>query len=156
MSNAVPDFPETLLADVRLAIYQGFAEHGRAPKPSDLCRRFELPPRILDRLVRFLAEERSALVLMPGSSYIWMAEPFSAVPTHFPVQSGARTWFGNCIWDALAILALLRRDGTVETLSPLDAEPLCFTVTGGVLAPIDALIHFAVPARDWWRDIGFT
>lgn len=156
MSTETPDFPEALLSDVRRAIYESFSEHGTGPAPTDLCRRFNLPPQTLDRLLRYLAEEKSALVLMPGSSYVWMAEPFSAVPTHFPVRSGDRQWFGNCVWDALAILALLRRDGTVETLSPVDGEPLSFEVAEGTLAPVDACIHFAVPARDWWRDIGFT
>ena len=147
---------ETLGREVRLAIYQAFAEQGRGPAPGELCRRFGLAPRELDRVIRHLAEAQSALVLMPDSSYVWMAEPFSAVPTHFPVRSGERQWYGNCIWDALAILALLELEGQVETLSPLDGEPLRFEVEAGELRPIDARIHFAVPARDWWRSIGFT
>lgn len=145
-----------LRRDIRLAIYDAFVTYGTAPPPTDLCRRFGLSPHELDQLVRHLADEASALVLMPGSSYVWMAEPFSAVPTHFPVRSGAQQWFGNCIWDALAILALLGRDGTVDTLSPVDGVPLRFAVEDGALLPLDAHIHFAVPARDWWRSIGFT
>ncbi|MCG8459663.1 MAG: alkylmercury lyase family protein [Holophagales bacterium] len=156
MSTEATPYDENLLREVRLAIYRSFAEHGQGPAPSELCRGFGLTPRELDRLVRHLADERSALVLMPDSAYVWMAEPFSAVPTHFPVRSGARRWFGNCIWDALAILALLELDGEVETFSPVDGTPLCFRVESGHLQPIEASIHFAVPARDWWRSIGFT
>ena len=97
---------------------------------------------------------------MPGSSYLWMAEPFSAVPTFFPVRSREpgddRRWFGNCVWDALAILALLKLDGVVETESPTDRETLRFEVTDGALATTGAVIHFAVKASDWWQSIGFT
>jgi hypothetical protein len=150
------EWPVELVRSVRLAVYEGFVARGSAPPPAELCRRFGLPPQDLDALLRHLEQEHDALVLMPGSSYVWMAEPFSAVPTHFPVRSGDRTWFGNCIWDALAILALLGRDGTVETLSPLEAEPLRFEVRGGRLQRVPAVIHFAVAARDWWRRIGYT
>jgi hypothetical protein len=37
-----------------------------------------------------------------------MANPFSAVPTPFLVRSGDRSWYGNCIWDALGIPAMLQ------------------------------------------------
>ena len=149
------------LRELRLAIYQTFVERGVAPSPAGLCARFDLTPDALDRAIVELAEQHSALVLMPGSPYLWMAEPFSAVPTHFPVTAGGVTYYGNCIWDALAILALLCKhgpdeDGTVSVDSPIDGHRLSFVVKKGQLEPVDAHIHFAVAAKDWWRSIGFT
>ena len=149
------------LRELRLAIYRTFIESGVAPSPAELSARFDLTPDALDRALVELAEEHSALVLMPGSPYLWMAEPFSAVPTHFPVTAGGVTYYGNCIWDALAILALLDKYGEVEegavvVDSPIDGQRLYFAVRAGTLQPVDAQIHFAVAAKDWWRSIGFT
>ncbi len=148
--------PSGLDGELRLAVYQHIAESGVAPSPVDLARRFGIAPMEAEDSLRRLAETEGALVLLPGSPYVWMAEPFSAVPTSFTVESGSQRWWGNCIWDALAILALLGRDGTVSTSCPDCSEPMRVGVDGGVLEHDGAVAHFAVPAREWWRDIGFT
>jgi hypothetical protein len=116
---------------------------------------FGLTPAQVEQAL-YRLQTADALVLIPGSPYIWMAEPFSAVPTSFLVRSGGRQWWGNCIWDALAILALLRLDGTVSTACPSSGQALLVTVADGALVDSQGVVHFAVPARDWWRDIGFT
>jgi hypothetical protein len=141
---------------VRLQVYRHFADTGQAPSPVELARAFGLPPSVLERVLEELATSADALVLLPGSSYIWMAEPFSAVPTSFLVGSGERRWWGNCIWDALAILALLDVDGWVATACPDCGDDLRVEVAAGGLAADGGVAHFAVPARDWWRGIGFT
>ena len=106
-------------SEIRLWIYQHFVDTGRAPSPIEIAAHFQLAPADVEQRLRRLQEEAEALVLLPGSSYIWMAEPFSAVPTSFHVRSGARQWWGNCIWDALAILALIGTDGSVSSLPAL-------------------------------------
>jgi hypothetical protein len=107
-------------------------------------------------VLRRLAADDDALVLLPDSPLVWMAEPFSAVPTAFRVESGERRWWGNCIWDALAILALLGIDGFVATACPDCGADLRVEVSGGGLAGDAGVVHVAVPARDWWHSIGFT
>jgi Alkylmercury lyase len=82
--------------------------------------------------------------------------PPSAAPTSFLVGSGERRWWGNCIWDALAILALLQLDGWVQTACPDCGAELRLDVAGNDLTHHDGVVHFAVPARDWWHSIGFT
>jgi Alkylmercury lyase len=143
-------------SEIRLWIYQHFVDTGRAPSPVEIAAHFQFSPADVERRLRGLQEKADALVLLPGSSYIWMAEPFSAVPTSFHVRSGARQWWGNCIWDALAILALIGTDGSVSTACPHSGQPLSLSVTKGSVADARGIVHFAVPARDWWRDIGFT
>jgi len=142
-------------SEIRLWIYRHFVDTGRAPSPVEIAARFQLTPGTVEERLRGLQDE-DALVLLPGSSYIWMAEPFSAVPTSFLVRSGPRQWWGNCIWDALAILALVDTDGSVSTACPHSGQPLLVSVTNGSLANAQGIVHFAVPAREWWRDIGFT
>ena len=143
-------------SEIRLWIYQHFVDTGRAPGLVEIAAHFRLTPDQVEHILHRLQREADALVLIPGSPYIWMAEPFSALPTSFLVRSGTRQWWGNCIWDALAILALLGLDGSVVTACPHSGQPLLLTVTKGALVEAAGVAHFAVSARDWWRDIGFT
>jgi len=98
--------------------------------------------------------EAHRLVLVPGTDTVRMAHPFSAVPTDFVVAIGERRWFANCVWDGLSILALLG-DGRLTTHSPATREPIELTATNGTVTG-EALVHFLVPARRFWDDIGFT
>ena len=143
-------------AQLRLWIYQHFVDACRAPSVIEIATRFGMTPHEVERALCRLQTEADALVLIPGTSNIWMAEPFSAVPTSFLVRSGSRQWWGNCIWDGLAILALLGLDGTVSTACPVSGKPLVVTVADRELIDVSGVVHFAVPAGDWWRDIGFT
>lgn len=83
-----------------------------------------------------------------------MAHPFSAVATDFLVTIGDRQWYANCVWDGLAILALLG-EGILETHSPATGESIQFRVSGGKVLG-EALVHFLVPARRFWANIVFT
>lgn len=85
-----------------------------------------------------------------------MAHPLSAVPTPFAVETERGSFYGNCIWDGLGAIAMLGRDGRVETACPDCGEPLVFTVRDGELEPVEAVVHYAVPAGRWWEDIGFS
>jgi Alkylmercury lyase len=96
-----------------------------------------------------------AIVLDPETREVWMANPFSAVPTPFEVRIGERSWFGNCIWDALGICAMLGGHGTVETACPDCGDPLSLEVRDHVPRG-EGLAHFLVPAAHFWDDIGFT
>ncbi len=82
-----------------------------------------------------------------------MAHPFSGVPTDYRSEIGDRRWWANCGWDAFAILALLG-DGEVRARSEEGIEST-WTIRNGVVRP-DGLVHFVVPARRFWDDIGFT
>ena len=89
------------------------------------------------------------VVLTPTSDRVWMAHPFSGLPTPYTAEIGERSWFANCAWDALAILALLG-DGIAR-----GEDALVWNVVEGVVSP-DGLVHLLVPARRFWDDIGFT
>src|SRR5262245_19414530 len=143
-------------SEMRLWIYQHFVDAGRAPSPVEIAERFRLTPAQVGDELRRLQVEADALVLVPGTSYIWMAEPFSAVPTSFLVRSDTRQWWGNCIWDALAILTRLGLDGSVSTACPQSGQPLRVSIVKEALGDTAGVVHFAAPAREWWRDIGFT
>jgi hypothetical protein len=143
-------------ASVRLAVYRTIVEEGRPPTPVELAGTLGLGVPDVEASLRRLAEEH-ALVLAPGSPYVWMAPPFSAIPTPFDVAVGERRYFANCIWDALGVPACLHEDATIRTTCPDCAEPLTLEVREDSLgASSGALLHFAIPAARWWEDIGAT
>jgi hypothetical protein len=146
----------TLDRDVRLAVYRTFVEEGRPPTASEMAVALGVETMDVEASVRRLADGHG-LVLAPGTPYVWMANPFSAIPTPFEVEVGDRRYFGNCIWDALGIAACLHADARIRTSCPDCSEPLPIEVRGADLdAPTGAVIHFAVPAAHWWDDIGST
>ncbi len=115
---------------LRRRIVLAFARTGRPPAELD-------DPEGLRRLA-----DAHVVVLGPRGE-VAMAHPFAAPPGGCEVQAGGRTWWGNCAWDGLGIVAALGlRDAVVES--------------GGVRAQAGAFFHVAVPARAWWDDIGFT
>jgi hypothetical protein len=97
-----------------------------------------------------------ALVLQPSSREVLMANPFSAVPTPFAVHAGGQLYFGNCIWDALGIPAMLNNDGRITTSCGCCGEAMSLAVVDQRLEPAGGVVHFAVPAKRWWDDIVYN
>jgi hypothetical protein len=127
-----------------------FAALLRAPTVAELALAAGVSEDAARRSLHSLAEQYM-LVLKPGTDEIWMAAPFSGVPTDYVAVVNGRRHFGNCIWDALGVVALLGGVGRVET-GDLRVEAAIRRVS----APRDYVVHFAVPAARWWDDIGFT
>jgi hypothetical protein len=142
--------------DVRLAVYRKIVEEGQPPTAPEIAAGLDVGALDVEGSLRRLADGH-VLVLAPGTPYIWMANPFSAIPTPFEVEVGDRRYFGNCIWDALGISACLHADAHIRTYCPDCSEPLSLDVRDGRLeASAESVIHFAVPAAHWWDDIGST
>lgn len=140
---------------VRLHVYRHFVDTGHPPTPLETARELGAEPAQVEAALQRLHEAR-ALVLLPGRYYVWMANPLSAVPTEFRVEAGGRDYWGNCIWDALGVLAMLAADGRVKTRCPDCGDRLELEVRDGELQPSETRVHFLVPARRWWEDIGHT
>jgi hypothetical protein len=137
---------------VRIAVYEHTVERGVPPRAIELADRSGLRVESVRESLERLAAAR-ALVLQPQSREILMAAPFSAVPTAFAVSAAGRTYHANCIWDALGIPAMLAADALVETACACCGEALAARVQAGRLAPLEGVVHFAVPAHRWWHDI---
>ncbi len=142
--------------EVRLAVYDHFVARQQAPSVQEVSERTGHSAVEVSSVFRRLAEAH-VLVLRPGTDEVWMAMPFSAVPTGFTVRIGERSWWANCAWDALGVLAALDADGEVVADDPLGGEELHVRVEDGKPSgPAEGVVHFAVPAARWWEDIGFT
>jgi hypothetical protein len=147
---------EELDKHVRLHLYERFLSVGSPPTAAEAAEALAIPPNEAEEAYRRL-EQGHVIVLAPGTTNVWMANPLSAVPTRFRVVTDdGRSWWGNCVWDGLGILAMVGSDGAVDTSCPDCGERIELRIEDGELQPVDAVIHFAVPAARWWENIAFT
>lgn len=140
---------------VRAEVYRFLIDRGRPPVPAELAMALDLAQAQVEESLQRLAGDH-LLVLAPGTSYVWMANPFSALPTAYSVEAGGRHWFGNCIWDGLGILAVLGTGGVVRTWCPDCLEPMAVAVDNDEVVEPNGVVHYAIPASRWWDDIGFN
>jgi Alkylmercury lyase len=146
---------ETLDRDVRLHVMQRFLAEGAPPAAAATANALGIDAGEAEAAYRRLEAART-LVLAPGTSHVWMAEPLCAVPTAFWVETARGAWWAPCVWDALGIPAMLGEDAVVSTTCGDCGEPLELRVEGGRPLPVEGVAHFAVPARRWWENIGYT
>ena len=164
---------------VRSAIYDTFVREGRGATVEELSKVAGVPLPEVRRSLGELAAAH-AIVLRHDSDAIWMAAPFSGIPTAFLVtadQPGntAGAWWANCAWDALGIAAALAAAGSNAANGAVNVHTICADCGDAISLVIDAhgaepvravaadgtrfgstVLHFAVPAARWWDDIGFT
>ena len=140
---------------LRTEIYRHIAETTEAPTMDSLASWYG---RSRNELLAALdaLEAHHAIALLPDRSGIWMANPFSATPTAYPVDTKRGRYWANCAWDALGVPAILGIDGWIEAHCAGSGAPLSFGVRDGVREGDDGLIHLVVPPRNAWDDIGFT
>jgi hypothetical protein len=122
---------------LRRTIFEAFATTGE-------------PPRVADRsTLRALADQH--VVVLDESDRIVMAHPFAAHDDGARVEADGQAWRGSCAWDAFGIVAALGIQNALVT----DATGIRIVLHDG-RPQDDALFHVAVPAAEWWADIGFT
>jgi Alkylmercury lyase len=102
-------------ADVRIRNLTSelFVEIGRAPTAEEAS----LAAGTDVRESWWRLHEAHALVL-DAAGEIRMANPFSAVPTPYRVQTAGRPWYANRAWDAFGIRAALGRCDEAERARP--------------------------------------
>ena len=147
--------PQELDDRVRVSVYRHFVRRGLAPEVHDLGDELGASPAVIAASLERLAAAR-VLVLDPATRRLWMAMPFSAVPTAFRVRTSGGEWWANCAWDALGISAMLRAPAEIITSCAGCGDPPPICTTGRALSTGSGVVHFAVPAASWWDDIGFT
>jgi len=138
---------------VRAHVYDATMRGGAIPRIADVAAALGVPAEEIRESLGRLATGR--VLVLQGDGEILMANPFSAVPTPFIVAAGGRLYYGNCIWDALGIAAMLRCDAVVDTSCGDCGTAARVEVRGGAVRG-DGIMHFAIRARDWWKDIVFN
>lgn len=139
---------------VRLFVYRHIVRRGRSPTVADIAKGLACSTKLIRGSLSRLSESHAFMLQENGE--LWRAAPFSCIPTSFPVKVGKHAWFGNCIWDALGIPAMLVKDARIEASCGCCNYQMPVEVKGGRLVSGKGLIHFAVPAREWYKDVVFT
>ena len=143
--------------DVRSTIAECIRERGAVPSRAEVASRMAAVDADVAAAFGRLAAAR-VMILRPGTGEILSFNPFAVGPTDFRVRSAGRDWWGLCAWDAFGIAAALRSDGVVRgACADVCGVPLEVRLAGEAVGALDGVVmQFALPAREWWKDIIFT
>ena len=95
------DLAPALDARLRLFVYRHLLRQEKCPTIAEIASGLHVSPRNARASLARLSESHAFMRQENGE--LWRAAPFSCIPTAFPVTVGPKSWFGNCIWDALGI-----------------------------------------------------
>ena len=141
-------------ARLRLFVYRCILRHGKSPTVAEMAARLVSSSKKVRASLARLSQSHAFMQQENGE--LWRAAPFSCIPTAFPVTVGKRSWYANCIWDALGIPAILGKDARIGASCGCCNFDMPIEVKDGKLRSAKGLIHIAVPARDWYKDVVFT
>ena len=139
----------------KLTIYRHVVETTRVPTVEEVAAALGETPAVIGAGFHRLRDRR-VLALEADGRTIRMAPPFSGVPTQQVVRARGKSYFANCAWDALGIPACLHAPAEVHSRCDQSLEPLTLHVGPAGPDPEPCVIHFAVPAAQWWEDILHT
>ena len=141
--------------DVRMYVFRQAADTTRVPQAPEIAKGLRREIEEIKSALKQLAANK-VLILAPNDGDIWAANPFCAVPSGFRVHVAGKTYWAICIWDALGIAAALHDDAVIEATCGDCGEWMRVKVENDALTHAEGVVHFAVPARHWWDNIGFT
>jgi uncharacterized protein YjhX (UPF0386 family) len=125
--------------EVKLSLYRSIAETARIPSAEEVAKAamasIEDVLSVFERL-----QQKRLLVSEPGDpGRIRMAPPFSGIKTSFLVAVAGKSYYANCVWDALGIPAALHQDGIVHGSDGHTGEPILLEVQDG--KPVSVECH---------------
>ncbi|MCI4347352.1 MAG: alkylmercury lyase family protein [Thermoplasmata archaeon] len=140
-------------AAVRKFVFDYFLEHSVPPVAELIALQFGLDPLSIRHSLEQL-DAAHHLRLLPGTSRILMAFPFSAIATPFRVtRANGRVYFANCAWDAVAFLPMLHESIRIDSYCAHCNAPVTILLNADSPAPEGPLVYLGRPAHEWWDDI---
>ena len=139
-------------SSLHFAIIDTFLHRGFAPKLDELAERFGVDRLRMSKALHDL-QNYHGVVLHPHDDEIWVAHPFSTVPTGFLVSRGEREWWGNCAWCSLGLAALADSPVTIRTAPGYDRPTVELKIADGVLKQQDFVVHFPTPMTKAWDNV---
>jgi len=136
-------------------VYDHIAASGWPPSLDEIGQHFGTTRAVARQQLGALKIGKTILV-HPESGEIWMAGPFSAVKTDYELVAGDRRWWANCAWDMLGIPMVLNEAMECRTRCTDCGTAMTIDCSPSHRPEVDAVVHFLVPARRWYEDIGFT
>jgi len=140
---------------LRIHIYDCIVSDGRIPSVRELSADFQVSPDAVRQAIVGLRVGKTMLS-NPHTGEIWMAGPFSSSETPYRVAGATATWWANCAWDMLGVAMIAGEPVHIEAECGDCRAPITLDASPDRPPDSDAVVHFLVPARQWYDDIGFT
>ena len=144
------------MREVRLYVVRTTMDTSAVPSASETAGALRITDDQAIEAYRQLAEGHVYVLEPRDPGRLRMANPFSAIPTPFEVETSGRHYYGNCVWDGLGIISLMGGTGQLKTRCPDCGETMTLAVSDRALVDKEGLVHFSIPAARWWDDIIFT
>jgi hypothetical protein len=141
---------------LRVFVYDHIVASGGPPTSYQIGGHFGVSAEDALRAIREVKIGKTILP-HPKTGEIWMAGPFASSRSDYEVRGRDTRWWANCAWDMLGVAQLVGEPVRIETRCGCCDAPISIEADANS-EPVDAgyVVHFLVPARHWYDDIGFT
>jgi hypothetical protein len=141
---------------LRIHVYDRLVAIGRAPSAREIGAHFDIPTEEAHQRLAALKIGKTILVDQ-NTREIRMAGPFAPAESAYRLSDGTHTWFANCAWDMFGVSMIVGKKMLGETACPDCGDQIAIECDPDH-PPVEcqSVIHFLVPARRWYDDIGFT
>ena len=140
---------------LRVFVYETIVSAGLPPSLGQIGNHFATTADDARQALASLKIGKTILV-HPRTGEIWMAGPFASAPTSYRVTGSRCTWFANCAWDMLGIPVIVGEPVVIHATCTDCGELIEMAVDPRRGVARAEVVHFLVPARRWYDDIGFT
>lgn len=140
---------------LRRFVYDTLLSTGLPPRASAIGERFGVSESEAKQRLATLGIGKTILT-HPVTGEISMAGPFAAEPTSYQVIGAHQRWWANCAWDALGVAVIANEPVRVEASCTDCGERTTIDVDPARGVESSWVVHFLLPARRWYEDIGFT
>ena len=145
-----------LVRDVRLHVILTAMDTAVVPTAAETASSLRISNELVVDAYRRLSDGHVYVLEPSDPTRLRMANPFSAVPTAFQVEASGKSYYANCVWDGLGVIALMGGSGQLKSDCPDCGEALTLVVSDRRLVNGNGIVHFSVPAAHWWDDIIHT
>lgn len=142
-------------AELRIHIYEVLLDRGVPPTVAELAHQFSSSVKEARAAIAGLKIGKTVLP-HPRTGEIWMAGPFASEPTAYKVAGRRATWFANCAWDMLGVAMIAREWVSIESECGDCGDAIRLSADHETPSRDKLVVHFLLPARRWYDDIGFT
>ena len=139
---------------IRTYVFDALMRTATVPPFDAIAGDFEREPDEIRESFRRLAEAH--IFVLQDTGELMAANPFAAIPTPFQIIANGVRYSAMCIWDSLGIPAMLGSDAEVQTTCGDCYGEMVLRIAVGELQRADGVVHFAVPAAQWWNNIVYS
>lgn len=140
---------------LRVFIYDWILRQGLPPSSHEIGRHFACTPDQARQAISAMKVGKTVLG-NPRTGEIWMAGPFASEATPYRVKGASTQWWANCAWDMLGIPMIAGERVRIDARCTCCREPVAIEAGPGTPTTDDLVVHFLLPARRWYDDIGYT